>query len=129
LHSTLYTLLIRASVFDKQTVKSKMQVKFFFVLIFFSFPESQSSQSCGSRSETAGLVVGGKEVKRGDWPWLVAFVHTQENLFFCGGSLISDRHVLSGERKGQIQELLLIDTKNETIFHKIYLIKNMLSTA
>jgi len=38
-------------------------------------------------------VVGGEETKLNEWPWQVALVYN--NKFFCGGSLISDRHILT----------------------------------
>ena len=53
---------------------------------------------CGERFGTRGAVVGGDKVtNRLDWPWLVAFIHHKKNKYFCGGSLISDRHVLGGK--------------------------------
>jgi hypothetical protein len=51
---------------------------------------------CGKRYGHSGLIFGGKEVKIGDWPWLVALVHKELNTFFCSGSLVSSRHVLTG---------------------------------
>lgn len=41
---------------------------------------------------------GGKEVPSSKWPWSAAFVERKTNSFFCGGSLISVNHVLSGEK-------------------------------
>lgn len=31
------------------------------------------------------------------YPWLSAFVDKQSGLFFCAGSLISSKHILSGQ--------------------------------
>jgi secreted trypsin-like serine protease len=45
------------------------------------------------------LIYGGKEVKRGEWPWIVAFAYKPRNTFFCGGNLISNKHILSGKKK------------------------------
>lgn len=56
-------------------------------------PEDQ----CGVVQVTGGFVVGGKEVKRGHWPFLVALLLLKNDAFFCGGNLISSKHVLSGK--------------------------------
>ena len=45
------------------------------------------------------MVGGDSVVDRTKWPWLVAFTHNEGNNYFCGGSLISKRHVLSGKKK------------------------------
>jgi secreted trypsin-like serine protease len=66
-----------------------------FILIFVEF--SESYEICGDRRGVALLSIGGIPSAKNQWPWLDAFVHTQANSFFCGGSLVSERHVLSGE--------------------------------
>ncbi|CAL4107853.1 unnamed protein product, partial [Meganyctiphanes norvegica] len=38
-------------------------------------------------------IVGGGETNLNEWPWQVALIYN--NKFFCGGSLISDRHILT----------------------------------
>jgi secreted trypsin-like serine protease len=68
-----------------------------FYLIFIEL--SRTSENCGNRRGVALLSIGGKQSEKNQWPWLVAFVHTQANTFFCGGSLLSERHILSGELK------------------------------
>lgn len=47
-----------------------------------------------------GLVVNGDRVLPGSYPWLVAIYRTTSIglEFTCGGTLISDRHVVSGKR-------------------------------
>lgn len=47
-------------------------------------------------SFASGLVLGGKRTDRGQWPFLVALRHIIHKRFFCGGSLISSKHVLTG---------------------------------
>lgn len=46
------------------------------------------------------LVAKGEITEPGDWPWLVAIFLSRVNLEFrCAGSLISNRHVLTGMPK------------------------------
>lgn len=73
-----------------------------FVLLFmisgvvFGFRLS-APESCGQRRVLSGTIFGGSSTSRGQWPWLVAFVYRFSEKFFCGGSLISTKHVLSGK--------------------------------
>lgn len=55
------------------------------------------AQTCGRPKGIFGTVVNGVKAKKNEWPWLVAFVEWTSGKFFCGGSLLSQRHVLSGE--------------------------------
>jgi secreted trypsin-like serine protease len=66
-------------------------------LLLLTSVESKVTKSCGNRSGGIGNVVGGTEINRGKWPWITAFVHVPKNTYFCGGSLISDRRILSGK--------------------------------
>ena len=51
-----------------------------------------SNLACG---RTPSRIVGGGEVTPYSLPWQVAFVRRGQNSPFCGGTLISDRHVLT----------------------------------
>jgi hypothetical protein len=53
---------------------------------------------CGLAVQVKPLVVNGSAVSRGAWPWLTAiFVTTEKGLeFMCGGTLISENHVITG---------------------------------
>lgn len=54
---------------------------------------------CGQVKFIKGLVIGGTESKRGQWPFLVALHNMKRDSFFCGGSLITSQHVLTGKLK------------------------------
>lgn len=79
----------------------------YFVLILLSCSSSEAfhvkrsaSSSCEIPSVNRGLAIGGSEVARGSYPWMVALMFLKEDkppLYFCGGSLISKKHVLTGE--------------------------------
>lgn len=56
---------------------------------------------CGRKFVGAGMVFGGEKTTQNSWPWLVALFYLPKNQFFCGGSLISSKHVLSGEKESR----------------------------
>lgn len=59
---------------------------------------SKLGSKCGFSDEESGLIINGTKIPRGKWPWLVALFVVEENKFFCGATLISDRHILSGDK-------------------------------
>lgn len=79
----------------------------FFLLIFFAFSlvclqasSTEVKNDCGKKNAAKGLIFGGEQTKPNTWPWLVAFSHRAKikKTFFCGGSLVSAKHVVSGEQ-------------------------------
>lgn len=60
------------------------------------FPTT-TSDVCGKRKVLTGTVYGGSSTSKGQWPWLVAFAYRFSQNYFCGGNLISTKHVLSGK--------------------------------
>ena len=70
--------------------------------------------SAGEISSTSTRIVGGGEVTRHSIPWQVAFVRRGYDSPFCGGTLITDRHVLTAahctrllEREGRKGEIIV----------------------
>jgi secreted trypsin-like serine protease len=59
---------------------------------------------CGDGGqEVTGLIVGGVSSKKGKWPWHVAMYqedppNSGKYEFFCGGSLINSRAVITGKK-------------------------------
>lgn len=62
-----------------------------------NYQESFYNFDCGEVSFSAGHVIGGTASKRGQWPFLVALYNLETNKFFCGGSLITSKNVLTGK--------------------------------
>lgn len=58
---------------------------------------SKVNRQCGRISLNVGLVVGGRETKRGEWPFLAALFLRQTVQFFCAGNLVTTQHVLTGK--------------------------------
>lgn len=64
---------------------------------FLLFTNVVQAQECGNVKYTSGLIIGGEYAKRGQWPWLCAIHDSTSDEFFCGSTLISKKHVLTGE--------------------------------
>lgn len=60
------------------------------------FPSVNDNEQCKKGKSFGGFIVGGKRAKKGDWRWVVALKHAPSGRYFCAGSLIINRHVLSG---------------------------------
>lgn len=50
---------------------------------------------CGTVPYATGFIIGGEKSKPGQWPFVVALLAYTERQFFCGGSIISKRHILT----------------------------------
>jgi hypothetical protein len=63
------------------------------------FQRAATSRRCGFSVAARELSVGGSHTKPNTWPWLVALykeLPKRKTEFFCAGSLIAQRHVVSG---------------------------------
>lgn len=44
----------------------------------------------------AGVSIGGTPTEKGEWPFLAALFHQPSNEFFCAGTIITKRNILTG---------------------------------
>lgn len=86
------------------------------------FSECNSAESyteakrCGRPESGVGLIVRGRDFERGDFPWAVPLLRSQNGgtlLFFCGGTLVTLSHVVTGR---------LLTLKVINFFDKSYVI-------
>lgn len=65
-----------------------------FLFVFVTF--EVSADQCGTVKFIEPQIVGGSQTTRGEWPFIAALYYTDDAKFFCGGTLISAKHVLTG---------------------------------
>lgn len=84
--------------------------KFFIIFLFFAMTllstHSYEFDSCGKTEFSKGLIYGGAETVRGEFPFLCALYHIEFNKLFCGATLISSKHVITG-KKHRLSRLLV----------------------
>ncbi|HGS4526884.1 TPA: trypsin-like serine protease [Vibrio cholerae] len=60
-------------------------------LLFTSFQFSAS----GTESGVSSRIIGGEQSTAGEWPYMVALTTRDKSMAWCGGSLLSERYVLT----------------------------------
>lgn len=55
------------------------------------------ANECGTVSISRGLSIERNKTYEGSWPFAVAIYEIEAYKLFCGGTLISRRHVLTGQ--------------------------------
>lgn len=56
--------------------------------------QPRGPRGCGMSSKSKTRIVGGRPADPREWPWMVALIRTDAD-HYCGGVLITDRHVLT----------------------------------
>jgi Trypsin len=88
-------LLNKLSLRSVTEMSSDGSVILIFFLVAITSASPLPSHQCGEFSTTGGLVFHGTLAKRDRWPFLAALFNTETQKFFCGGSLISVRSILT----------------------------------
>lgn len=72
-----------------------LHVVFFFICLPFHVVKANT---CGQvASDLVEQVIDDENFSESEWPWAVALFNRKIDEYFCSGSLISAKHVLSGE--------------------------------
>lgn len=75
----------------------------------FSIDESGQVNGidCGRVYKTESLIRGGNTTLRDQWPFIVALYDIRSTpAYICGGTLLSDRHILTGKYHHFVTEQL-----------------------
>ena len=69
---------------------------------------------CGRPAQATAFIIHGEELKRGEFPWMVALLNKSKipAEFFCAGTLISTRHVITGKNQMQNEIFSSFSDKN-----------------
>lgn len=54
-----------------------------------------AERGCGLSTKSFSKIVGGRPADPSEWPWMAAILRRGYPRIFCGGVLITDRHILS----------------------------------
>lgn len=80
---------------------------------------------CGTQHEmSSNRIFGGEVIQKenNEFPWVVSFHLRAKETFFCAGSLISDRHVLSGMIKPHVCAKILNRIGSDVVKPRLNLI-------
>ncbi|CAG9811223.1 unnamed protein product [Chironomus riparius] len=75
---------------------------------------ASTSNICGRSSTGQGNIIGGSTISRGSFPWITALVKPTGD-FFCGGTLVSNRKVLTAAHCIQDKHTTTATTASEII--------------
>lgn len=56
---------------------------------------AQGLRGCGVNAKIRSRVLGGTVAEPKEWPWMAALLHAQDRKHFCGGVIITNRHILT----------------------------------
>jgi hypothetical protein len=67
------------------------------ITFFFYLSSSTLTEECGRKSTVTPVLFGGRKSMQNQWPWLGRLFYADTKRFFCSSTLISEKHLLSGE--------------------------------
>ncbi|CRK96187.1 CLUMA_CG009616, isoform A [Clunio marinus] len=92
-----------------QLVSNNVSISLKLCVLLYLFLIQQIYSQCGQQKILVSRIFGGDSTQPGEYPWLVAFYERRSNTFFCAGSLISQKHILSAahcfQNKREINKL------------------------
>lgn len=67
------------------------------LLLFLLFISEIGGQECGEvKIDWGNRVANGKKAVKGEWPFLAALYKLESSEYFCGSTVITNKHVLTG---------------------------------
>lgn len=72
---------------------STFAVVFLFIGIFDGITSER--EKCGIKGSPTGQILGGKRAIKNEWPWVANLMHLPDGKFFCAGTLIHAKKVLT----------------------------------
>jgi secreted trypsin-like serine protease len=68
------------------------------ILVFFiTFLATCNGQNCGRVKVEGALSIGSEYAVKGEWPWLVPLLRNDNDKYFCGSTIVSEMHLLTGK--------------------------------
>lgn len=74
-------------------------------------------KKCGLKVNASGLIVNGEPVEANAWPWLASLYEPQLKKHICGGSIISELHVLTAAHCVKLQRIGYLLTTRDFLVH------------
>jgi secreted trypsin-like serine protease len=68
-----------------------------FLVFLITFLATVNAQDCGRARVAASLSIGSEYAVRGQWPWLVPLLKNDSDKFFCGSTIVSQMHIITGK--------------------------------
>lgn len=108
-HPITKTLFSRILLVNKRSDRKAMLTNFLPILLIFASEvlltsanhrqKRENAPGCGIPSKATSLVIRGSDFQRGTWPWMVPLLSKVKSppRLFCGGVLVSQTKVLTGE--------------------------------
>lgn len=78
--------------FKTQTLCILVLIRTCLVILFHILHVS----GCGRVNISRPLIQNGNAALRGEWPFIAALHRVYESKYFCGGTIITNQHVLTG---------------------------------
>lgn len=57
-----------------------------------------AERGCGLSTKSYSKIVGGRPAMPNEWPWMAAIIRRGYHRVFCGGVLLTNQHILTGNR-------------------------------
>lgn len=70
----------------------RILLKFILIIAYVKFVYT----SCHSVESDQTRIIGGTQTLEEDWPFIAALFLVNQSRYFCGGTIISDGHILTG---------------------------------